>query len=63
MRVSKVGLGATNTPPNTNLSDVMQMAPHRSTLTGELYDDGKNWISFENDLTEQPSSVRRSVAR
>jgi len=29
--------------PNTNLSDGMQMAPYRSTLTGELYDDGKNW--------------------
>jgi hypothetical protein len=28
----------------------MRMAPHRSTLTGELYDDGKNWISFENDI-------------
>ena len=50
-------------PPNTNMSDGMQMAPHRSTLTGELYDDGKNWISFENDITELPSSVRRSVAR
>ena len=29
------------------MSDRMQMAPHRSTLTGELYDDDKNWISFE----------------
>jgi hypothetical protein len=28
------------------MSDGMQMAPHRSTLTGELSDDGKNWISF-----------------
>ena len=44
---------------NTNMSDRMQMAPHRSTL----YGDGKNWISFENDITELPSSVRRSVAR
>jgi hypothetical protein len=26
------------------------MAPHCSTLTGELYDDGKNWMSFENDI-------------
>ena len=25
-------------PPNANMSDRMQMAPHRSTLTGELYD-------------------------
>ena len=32
-------------------------------LTGEPYDDGKNWISFENDIIELPSSVRRSVAR
>ena len=34
-------------PPNTNMYDRMQMAPHRSTLTGELYDYDKNWISFE----------------
>ena len=46
-------------PPNTNMSDRMQVVLHRSTL----YDDGKNWISFENDITELPSSVRRSVAR
>ena len=45
------------------MSDRMQMASHRFTLTGELYDDGKNWISFENDITELPSIVRRSVAR
>jgi hypothetical protein len=32
-------------------------------VTGELYDDGKDRISFENDVTELPSSVRRSVAR
>ena len=41
------GLGAT-----MNAADIptclsgMQRAPHRSTLTGELSDDGKNWISF-----------------
>jgi hypothetical protein len=46
-------------PPNTNMSDRMQVVLHRSTL----YDDVKYWISFENDTTELPSSVRRSVAR
>ena len=62
MRVSKLGLRATHERRAiTNMSDRMQMAPHRSTLTGELYDDGKNWISFENDITELPSSVWRSV--
>ena len=34
------------------MSDRMQMAPHRSTLSGELYDDDTDWISFENDITE-----------
>jgi len=47
----------------SNNSAGMQMAPRRSTVTVELYDDGKKWISFENDITELPSSVRRSVAR
>ena len=28
-----------------------------------MYDDSKNWIEFENDITELPSSVPRSVAR
>ena len=41
----------------------MQMASHRFTPSGELYNDGNNWISFENDITELRSSVRRSVAR
>jgi hypothetical protein len=49
-------------PPNTNMSDGMQMAPHRFSLTGKLYDDAKNWVSLDNDITELPSSVRRSVA-
>ena len=42
------------------MSDRMQVTSHRSTLTGELYGDGKNWISFENDITELTS---RSAAR
>ena len=43
--------------------DGMQMARHRSTPTGELYDDEKNSISFEGDITELPNGVRRAVAR
>jgi hypothetical protein len=63
MRVSNLGLGATMNAAESNNSAGMQMAPRRSTVTVELYDDGKKWISFENDITELPSSVRRSVAR
>ena len=50
-------------PPNTDMSHRMQMVPHRSILTSELYDDDKNWISFENAITELPSSVRRIGSR
>ena len=50
-------------PPNTNMSDRMQMAPHRSTLTGELYDYDKELDLLRDDIAELPSSVRRSVAR
>ena len=45
------------------MSDRMQVAPHRSTLTGELYDYDKELDLLRDDITELPSSVRRSVAR
>ena len=36
------------------------MAPRRSTrMKGELYDDDKYGISFDNDITELLSSARR----
>jgi hypothetical protein len=37
--------------------------PHRSTLTGELYYDDKNWISSESDITPNCRARLQSARR
>jgi hypothetical protein len=62
MRVSKLGIGATMTPPNTNTSDGMQMAPYRYTLTSEPYNDDEILDYFYDDISNLEAEDREKVA-